>query len=282
MLYTNAIEQIHLVRGSSKLGIYNDTDIRDGLVSGRFLPTDLAWREGLAEWRPLGDWAEFVGSVPPALPLVENGTVEGDGPAWEHRGAIGFWPALLETIRAVLLEPTDTFKKMRRTGGIGSPLLFFLVVGGASTVAVFIYDAILRRAGFDLATAFGQTNVAYPPAIPSLLGTLIFMVLGTFISSAIIHVCMMIVKGVNHPFETTFRVWCYSNGAVAVLNLVPVIGVLIVLVWICVVLPIGLMQAQETTLGKTVIALLLPMLLCCGAAAFVLAGVFALKASGGF
>ncbi|MDP9292418.1 MAG: YIP1 family protein [Verrucomicrobiota bacterium] len=275
------MEQIHLARGSSKLGIYNDTDIREGLASGRFLPTDLAWREGFTEWRRLGDWAEFAGVVPPELPIVEGGAVAGDGPPWEHRETLGFAPALLETIRAVLLEPTDTFKNMRRTGGIGNPLMFFLIIGGASTIAVFIYDAILRRAGFDMASVFGPSNVAYPPPVPSLLGTLIFMVLGTFVSSGVIHVCMMLVKGANHPFETTFRVWCYSNGAVATLNLIPVVGVLFVLVWICVVLPIGLMQAQETTLGKTVVALLLPMLLCCGAAAFVLAGVFALKASGG-
>lgn len=43
----------HLARGEAPLGTFNDLDVSAGLRDGRFLPTDLCWTEGMAEWQSL-------------------------------------------------------------------------------------------------------------------------------------------------------------------------------------------------------------------------------------
>jgi hypothetical protein len=47
--------QYHLGRDGSQLGDFPEEEIRDGLRSGRFLPTDLAWSAGMSDWKPLSE-----------------------------------------------------------------------------------------------------------------------------------------------------------------------------------------------------------------------------------
>ena len=44
---------IHLNRGATSLGIFSEEEVREGLRSGRFVPDDMGWREGRANWQPL-------------------------------------------------------------------------------------------------------------------------------------------------------------------------------------------------------------------------------------
>ena len=60
--------QIHVARHQQQLGVFAAEDIVAGLSSGRFHASDLAWREGMAAWTPLGDWPEFRGVGVPASP----------------------------------------------------------------------------------------------------------------------------------------------------------------------------------------------------------------------
>lgn len=43
----------HIARNGQQLGVYAEEEIQPGLVTGRFLPDDLFWTEGMAEWQPL-------------------------------------------------------------------------------------------------------------------------------------------------------------------------------------------------------------------------------------
>ena len=60
--------QIHVARNSAQLGIFAPEEIIAGLLSGRFHASDLAWRDGMAAWTPLGDWSEFRTIGVPASP----------------------------------------------------------------------------------------------------------------------------------------------------------------------------------------------------------------------
>jgi hypothetical protein len=62
--------QIHVARNSTQLGVFAPEEIVAGLSSGRFLASDLAWRDGMPAWTPLGDWAEFRGAGVPPSPGV--------------------------------------------------------------------------------------------------------------------------------------------------------------------------------------------------------------------
>lgn len=44
---------------------FTEAEVSEGLRAGRFLPGDLAWKEGMETWKPLSTFAEFA-SLPPA------------------------------------------------------------------------------------------------------------------------------------------------------------------------------------------------------------------------
>ena len=52
---------IHVNRGATSLGVFSEEEVREGLRTGRFVPTDIGWREGMANWQPLSQFAEFGG-----------------------------------------------------------------------------------------------------------------------------------------------------------------------------------------------------------------------------
>jgi hypothetical protein len=105
--------QIHVARQSAQIGVFTVEEIQQGLVSGRFLLSDLAWRDGMATWVALGDWAEFRSIVPPAA--VPASPV--DAPAavvtpsevtvpWEKGKSIG---SFFATLKGGILTPHTTF-----------------------------------------------------------------------------------------------------------------------------------------------------------------------------
>src|SRR5438105_1123807 len=90
--------------------------------------------------------------------------------------------------------------------------------------------------------------------------------ISAFISSAILHLCLMIVGGAKQPFETTFRVVCFAGGSANPLLVIPICGGLIGGIWKIVLSCIGLARAHETDTGRAVLAVALPLIVCCGGA----------------
>jgi Domain of unknown function (DUF4190)/GYF domain 2 len=58
--------QINIGRSGQQLGTFSEEEVREGLKNGKFLPTDLGWHEGLADWQPLGSLSVLGGAVSPA------------------------------------------------------------------------------------------------------------------------------------------------------------------------------------------------------------------------
>lgn len=54
---------IFISRAGKQLGEFNEQEVSEGLTSGRFFPEDLAWKQGMADWQPLGTFPEFGGSA---------------------------------------------------------------------------------------------------------------------------------------------------------------------------------------------------------------------------
>lgn len=103
--------QIHVARSSEKLGVFSFEEVAEGLRSGRFLPTDQAWREGMATWSPLGQWEEFR-SVAPVSP--EAVAVAPSQVPWEQGRSVG---SFFATIKAALVSPRETFAHARMDVG---------------------------------------------------------------------------------------------------------------------------------------------------------------------
>ena len=50
---------IHINRNGESLGQFAPQEVSNGLVSGRFFPTDLGWRDGMDAWQPLGTFNDL-------------------------------------------------------------------------------------------------------------------------------------------------------------------------------------------------------------------------------
>jgi len=266
---------IHIARNHRSLGSFTHEEVRSGILSGRFSAGDLTWREGMPEWRPLGEMAPQWGmELPPPdlgsdiLPLeAEAVTEEGSGPAWEDRERLGIITALSTTVSDVLMRPTRTFSTMRRTGGLVDPLLYFVLLSSAMFAVSALYQIAMSRVNPALFTPkFAEAGGAAFPVIlfGSVLISPALYVISASLSSGITHLCLMVLGGANRPFETTFRVVCYAQASATVWNLIPLCGGLIGIIWGAYSIIIGLREAQGISGWKATLALTLPSLVCCG------------------
>ena len=95
--------QIHVARNSAQLGVFSPEDVVAGLASGRFHATDLAWRDGMQTWIPLGDWPEFHGSGVPASPgAPAAGALASSTIPWEQGKSLG---SFFATIKMAVSSP---------------------------------------------------------------------------------------------------------------------------------------------------------------------------------
>jgi hypothetical protein len=62
---------IHLTRDGTNMGAFPIEELREGLRTGRFLPTDMAWEAGMPDWRPL---SQVVAEKPTAAMPVSGTT----------------------------------------------------------------------------------------------------------------------------------------------------------------------------------------------------------------
>ena len=58
----------HIARDGTQLGTFSIEDVRAGVESGRFLPTDLAWSEGMPDWQTVQSLGVVPVAAPPGLP----------------------------------------------------------------------------------------------------------------------------------------------------------------------------------------------------------------------
>ncbi len=271
---------IHVNRGATSLGAFSEEQVREGLRTGRFAPTDIGWREGMATWQPLSQFPE-LGVTAPTAPPAQVGAAATLEPApprgglpWDERQTKGLFNAFIETLQMVLSTPVAAFTAMKREGGLGEPLLYAIIGGTLGGVFAITYNFALRSfAPFGdrhgaLAHVFGGLGWIF-----LLLLTPLFVVIGMFVASAILHVCLMIVGGAKQSFETTFRVVCFAEGSASPLLIIPFCGGLITGIWKVVLYCIGLARAHETDTGRAVIAVLLPVIVCCGGFLLLMFGV---------
>lgn len=263
---------IHVNRGATSLGVFSEEEVREGLRTGRFASTDIGWREGMATWQPLSQFPELGGAATEAPPSQAGGAVVSQSAAdrtglpWEHRQERGFINAFVETLVMVLTRPSEAFTVMRRQGGLGEPLLYAVIGGCLGGVVSFLFSLGLQSVGlfadrhdaFTAMAGMGIGSVAFIILLP------LFVIIGLFIGSAVVHVCLMIVGGANQPFETTYRVVAFSQGSTGPLQMIPVCGGAIAGVWALVCNCIGLARAHQTDTGRAVLAVLLPLIVCCG------------------
>lgn len=227
-----------------------------------------------------------LGSPAPAPP-PPGGAPRSASIPWEDRDRTGLLTALLETTRDVLTRPGEFFRAMPVSGGLGSPLLYAVLVGWAGLVAAALYQAVFRSVVGPGWGGFGAERPEVAAALAWIEGWGgfvaqavfggVFVVIGVFVAAGVLHLMLLLLGGAKRDFEATFRVVSFSQ-ATSVLLLVPFCGQFVAGVWCLVLYVVGLSQAHGIGGGRAAAAVLLPLALlccCCAALSFLFAGAIA-------
>jgi hypothetical protein len=285
---------IHVSRSGATLGVFEEARVREGLATGEFIGTDLGWTEGMSTWRPLAELESFqtpAAPPPPVVPPLESAaasvapaelvttsatTVSGrTGLPWENRQNSSFFSALFDTIVLVLTRPQEAFTMMRREGGLLDPVLFMLIMGSVGAIVSVVTSMLMRGFGIGMGnTGLGDLIGGGVASLFSLIFIPVVVVVFLFIGAGIAHVCLMIVGGANQSFETTLRVFAFGSGSANIFQLIPFCGSTIAGIYSIVVNCIGLAKAHETDTWRALVAILLPLVVCCGGIAMFMVLVF--------
>lgn len=181
----------------------------------------------------------------------------------------------METTKQVLGSPTSFYEAMPAAGGIGSPLLYGVIVGWLGVVAATLYSTLFQSIVAPGVGAFGE-NAQFAALLAFTEGwggfvlqailAPVGLVIGLFLASGIFHLMLLILGGAREDFEATFRVVGYAQ-ATSVLMVVPFCGSFVGGVWSLVLYAIGLSKVHRISGGKAAAAVLLPLALvccCCG------------------
>ena len=158
-------------------------------------------------------------------------------------------------------------------GPIGRPLLFAVMIGWTTAIISAIWGSIINKSIFayiqehmpeiegvdweKFAAGSGSGDFIW-----TLILAPIFILFGIFIIAGIYHLFLMIIKGANKNFETTFNVVSYGMTA-RIAEVIPFCGNVIAWIFGMVLAIIGLAEAHKTDNGKAAFAVLVPVLLCC-------------------
>ncbi len=169
----------------------------------------------------------------------------------------------MATVRFVLFDPRRAFDEMRRTGGIGPPLLFSLFVGlPAATVAGYVYfllQVVMQPQEHTVTLA----EAALAGAFFMPLYVAIMYPVSLFVNAGLQHLSLLVLEKSPQPFEATFRTAAYAVGAASVLQFIPIIGLLLSGAAQIAINVIGLSRTHEIPLGRAALVYFLPIVTCC-------------------
>lgn len=186
-----------------------------------------------------------------------------------------FFTGFFETIKLVLFQPSAFFRNYKLDGSVGRPILFAVIIGWIAMAVGMFWSWVLRQSlftllqehfpdieGFDydqISSSWAHQGLA--SFFTLILGPVI-IVIGLFIISGIYHLVLMMVKGANKNFETSFNVVAYGSVS-RIGELLPICGGLISFLYGIILAIIGLTEAHKTDSWKAVVAVLGPIILCC-------------------
>ena len=263
---------IHVARDGRSLGRFDAQEVAEGLLTGRFLATDLGWYDPMPLWLPLSQIEGMPAArTPPKLEELPPPQVE---PAWERRGEVGIPTAAAETVSVALGKPREFFATMRTEGGFRTPLLFHVMLGTLTGwVALGYQYAIYRVNPGGLGEIVAEAGPGFVGTVFGVFAALLPLgvAVSSFISAGAFHACLKLFSASDVRFEATFRVYCYAWGAASVFQLVPVCGAYMFPAFAVYLTVIGLKSAHRANPWASVFAVLVPVLVCYGVMAASLA-----------
>jgi len=212
-------------------------------------------------------------------------------PWQERRRHSSGFAAFVKTIPAVLLKPSDAFSHIQVDRSLGGSMLYVVILGTVGGVFSALWQLLVQ-------TSMPMPAMPMPmgPNERQLIATYMlmmrrFMVVGiimtpftvlivSLIKALIFHACLWLVGGARQSFEATYAVVAYASGSTALFSMVPGCGRIVGTIWDLVISIIGLARVHECSTGRAVLAVLLPVILCCGATVFLFTSLIAMVVAG--
>jgi hypothetical protein len=198
------------------------------------------------------------------LARTNNGVIESDDQVtssdtppdfpWPPRENESFLDALVMTWKESVFHPTSFYRRMPRDISLGSAVGYYLITGIlASGLSLFwrmvFGGSILQRFYPDASSDNAFVDFLLSPLL---------LLLGLYIVLGVVHLFLLMFRGSKHGFGTTLRVGAMSEGP-QLFNVIPFIGPMVGGIWVVVLWVIGLREAHETTTGKALAAVLVPL-----------------------
>jgi len=235
-----------------------------------------------------------AGGPPPPPPPGAPGAPGAPGPGplnrgpvpWEERAQRGLFGAFFENWKMVFMQPEQFWSRMRPDGSLGDALFFGWIcyaITGILNIPIQLVSAAINRGQMDEimsrlkdlppeARKLAQQYVTIllgGGAVGAVIGQIILYPVLLIVASAVLHLCCLITGASKNGFNATARVVGYSY-APYILGWIPCCGGLIALIYTIVLQAWGIARAQDTTTGRAVMAVLLPIIaFCCCLVGFV-------------
>lgn len=183
-------------------------------------------------------------------------------------------------LKMALFSPSELFYNVKYEPGFGAPLKFALITG-------LIVGIIFGVALFALMSILAPF-LAMIPIIGPILGVFLFfagpilivmmiamllviMLIGPFVSAAIVHVFAKLFKGTG-KFSDSYKVVCYSMAPILFMW-IPFVN-FVAAIWELVILTVGISKLHAVSKGRAVLVWLLPVIIVVAVAFFLNPGIF--------
>ncbi|MFT5525279.1 MAG: hypothetical protein ACI9G1_000786 [Pirellulaceae bacterium] len=178
------------------------------------------------------------------------------------------------TTMQLIFKPVLFFERMEPEGKMGSAMIYAVCGSLIGGLFMALIQAAFKIATYDMGGTneeilgehselimFGitLTQILVQTAF-TVMGCTLGLIMSLFMSACVYHVVLWMLKGNNRSFEATFRVVSYVTGATSVMLVVPCLGQLVQSFMGPIYTVVGLKNAHETTAGKAVGAVLIPIL----------------------
>ncbi|KCZ71422.1 Yip1 domain [Candidatus Methanoperedens nitroreducens] len=175
----------------------------------------------------------------------------------------------LEKVKGFLLEPSNAFYLSKEDTFFQAMKYYFILGAIYSALHTFIYSDLLTLMSsfsgtwFDsMVGSLGMVSVADPGIERKIMifaDELLYALPGIFIGGAIFHIGVYIAGG-KKGFDQTLRITMYGSTPSLLLGWIPIIGI-IAGIWSLILQTLGIRQLHEITIGRAIIAVLIPLII---------------------
>lgn len=184
--------------------------------------------------------------------------------------------SVLPTIGGFVARPIESFSRMSLSIDLVRPIAYYVIVVLIGTVFNLVWGMVFFQSMLSFIKQFvpAESWSQLEPFIqaPSALRLVLQLVVTPlaalillFIWTALVHLVLMLIGGDRNGFAATLRALCYSRTATLAQAIpLPVLGGLVAFVWELVLQIVGLSEAHKVEGWKAAVAVLTPLVICCG------------------